>query len=72
MTRKLRATITDLERDNDVLCQQIRDAINILDGKAEPINWRDRSQPELLRKLCEHLDAWKLRRGLHSSSAEVW
>jgi hypothetical protein len=68
MTRKLRATIADMERDNAALCQQILDAINILDGNDDPIDWRDGSQPELLRKLCEHLEAWGLRRGMHSSN----
>lgn len=42
-------------------------AIDILDGNADPIDWRDRSQPELLRKLCEHLEAFNLKRGLHSA-----
>ena len=35
---------------------QIALAIDILDGNAFPIDWTDRSQPELLRKLCEHLE----------------
>lgn len=32
-------------------------AIDILDGNAAPIDWRDDEQPELLRKLCEHLES---------------
>ena len=67
MTRQLRATIADLECDNAALRQQILDAINILDGNDDPIEWRDYSHPELLRKLCEHLEAFDLRRGLHNS-----
>ena len=31
-------------------------AIEILDGHALPIDYSDQSQPELLRKLCEHLE----------------
>ena len=61
-------TTADLERENAELRQEILDAINILDGNDEPIDWRDGSQPELLRKLCEHLEAFDLRRGLHSSN----
>lgn len=33
-------------------------AIGILDGNVDRIDWRDSTQPELLRKLCEHLEAW--------------
>jgi hypothetical protein len=34
-------------------------AIYILDGNSDPIDWKDRTQPELLRKLCEHLEAYR-------------
>jgi len=47
----------ELERENAKLCEQIADAIDMLDGNAGLINWRDPAQPELLRKLCECLDA---------------
>ena len=39
--------------------QETLQAINILDGNEDPIDWRDPSQPELLRKLCEHLEYHK-------------
>lgn len=63
----------------DDLEDQIWDAIDILDGNKEPIDWRDKRHPELLRKLCEHLesldktnlyDKYILNRGAVSSSAE--
>jgi hypothetical protein len=34
----------------------IKMSVDILDGNAEPIDWRDTQYPELLRKLCEHLE----------------
>lgn len=37
--------------------QAWHNAIDILDGNKEPIDWRDETQPEILRKLCEHLEA---------------
>lgn len=37
--------------------EEILQAIEILDGQRRPINWRDKSHPELLRKLCEHLES---------------
>lgn len=36
-------------------------AINILDGNADPIDWRTGGHCELLRKLCEHLEAYEAR-----------
>ena len=44
------------ERSVDVPLEENLIAIYILDGGLKPIDWRDRSQPELLRKLCEHLE----------------
>jgi len=41
----------------DDLCNVILEAINILDGNADRIDWTDKKNPELLRKLCEHLEA---------------
>ena len=38
---------------------EISDAIDILDGNKEPIDWRDKKHPELLRKLCEHLENYR-------------
>lgn len=40
----------------DPYVDEITTAIEILDGNSEPIDWRDGNQPELLRKLCEHLE----------------
>jgi hypothetical protein len=40
----------------DRLKRERERAINILDGNEEPVDWRDRANPELLRKLCEHLE----------------
>ena len=45
------------------LQKQVDKAIDILDGNADPIDWRDKTQPELLRKLCEHLEAFNYKRG---------
>jgi hypothetical protein len=52
-----------LGRENARLCEYILHAIDILDGNAKPIDWRDKTHPELLRKLCEHLEAFNLKRG---------
>jgi hypothetical protein len=43
--------ITELEGE-------VARAIDILDGNAEGVDWRDKKQPELLRKLCEHLEVF--------------
>lgn len=47
----------DLERRLNAIYETTRSAICILDGNEDVIDWRDRNQPELLRKLCEHLEA---------------
>ena len=47
----LEARVKELEAENTL-------AINILDGNADPINWRA-GGTELLRKLCEHLEAYR-------------
>jgi ribonuclease HI len=39
------------------LQDQVEFAIDILDGNADPIDWYSGNHPELIRKLCEHLDA---------------
>lgn len=44
-----------IEKEMEELLEQIRDAIGILDGNQPPIKWRE-GGPELLRKLCEHLE----------------
>ena len=46
-----------LEYERDWYGEVIDKAVDILDGNAAPINWRDNKQPELLRKLSEHLEA---------------
>ena len=47
----------ELERRLNDLYETTLTAICILDGNEEVIDWRDRNHPELLRKLCEHLEA---------------
>ena len=47
----------ELEKRLNALYETTVTAICILDGNADVIDWRDRNQPELLRKLCEHLEA---------------
>lgn len=54
----------------EALTENIK-AIEILDGNEPPIDWRDQSQPELLRKLCEHLEAFNLKRGLIVANAKA-
>lgn len=49
-----------LKTANGALSQQILDAINILDGNNDPIDTNDDSQPELLLKLCAHLEYFEL------------
>lgn len=41
----------------DYLENVINDAIDILDGNMEPIDWKNQDYPELLRKLSEHLES---------------
>jgi hypothetical protein len=53
------------------LSHQILDAINILDGNDDPIDWRDQQHPELLRKLCEHLEAFGSGHAASAGSAFV-
>lgn len=47
--------IAELERENAKLREVLAKATEILDGIADFIDHRDPNQPELLRKLCEHL-----------------
>ena len=53
----LRQDLKNAEQLVEELSTQIEDAIDILDGNKEPIDWRDKKHPELLRKLCEHLES---------------
>ena len=38
--------------------KHIANAVDILDGNAEPVDPLDQEQPELLRKLSEHMEAY--------------
>lgn len=44
--------------DVDQLFETTSKAIQIIDGIIDRIDWTDQTQPELLRKLCEHLLAY--------------
>jgi len=58
---KIRGYIRENEHLKELLEYQsdaVDKAINILDGNEEPIDWREGGH-ELLRKLCEHLEAWE-------------
>lgn len=51
-----------IDRELVGLRQQNEDvdkAIDMLDGNTPSINWRNKRNPELLRKLCEHLEAYQ-------------
>lgn len=39
--------------------EQISRAIDILDGNAKPVDFTDPTQPELLRKVSEHVAAFE-------------
>ncbi len=45
------------KEEYDELEMLIQRAIDILDGNEDVIDWHDKDEPELLRKLCEHLEA---------------
>ena len=53
--QELASALAQSEIENDDLTDVVLQAINILDGNEEPIDWR-RGGHELLRKLCEHLE----------------
>jgi len=57
--RELGKSNVEFVQENKRLCKEILHAIDILDGNSELIDWRDKSHPELLRKLCEHLEAFR-------------
>ena len=54
------------------LLDEMRDAIDILDGNMEPIDWRDGKQPELLRKLCEHLEVYRKMQARSAAARRGW
>ena len=56
----------EINKESGCLRESVSRAIDILDGNADLIDWRDGSQPELLRKLCEHLEAFAMKRGFIS------
>lgn len=53
--KQLRFQIDSLTASNAALTKEIEQAVDILDGNLEPIDWR-KGGGELLRKLCEHLE----------------
>lgn len=63
--------INFLNQDIKELENTIQDAIDILDGEKEPIDFRDKNQPELLRKLCEHLENCKYSDKYFSKSQSI-
>lgn len=62
----LNGELRDAEKLVEELSSMIEEAIDILDGNKEPIDWRDKNHPELLRKLCEHLENYYDARKLNS------
>ena len=58
----------ELERRLNALYEANVMAICILDGNAEVIDWRNKEESELLRKLCEHLEAQHGR--IHPENAQ--
>lgn len=51
--------LATLRAQCDSYTAQIELAVDIMDGTEPGIDWSDQSKPELIRKLIEHLAAWR-------------
>jgi len=56
--KKLREQLAAVKKILEMEVEISTKAICIMDGNAPRIDYADQAQPELLRKLCEHLLAW--------------
>lgn len=52
-------TKEEIAAERDWLWKNVEQAIGILDGNEPVIDWRAKNNSELLRKLCEHLEAYE-------------